>query len=232
MSTKHPKSTNDNARRGKARLTVYLDIDLVDDAANLAAEHLGQHLVEAITDSEIISAPDAFAAITNVEVASCAVSRRDGGGSNDSGTESTSRATPVVLIIRDPDSPNDVGLFGIEARVIDVDLGSSFDGRKGFDAEDKACAEWARSTLGAIAELSTEHPARKRVASLLAEMGWPSEESEDDVARDITYCSACGRRIRLAEEQTVQARWLGHARNPLCLRWGCAPDTTSEERSQ
>ena len=232
MTTKHPKSTEDNGRRGNARLTVYLDIDLVDDAASLAPALLGQQLVEAITGSEIISAPNAFAVITNVEVASCAVSRRRSGESNDSGTESTSKATPVVLIIRDPDSPNDVDLFGIEARVINVDLGSSFNGPKGFDAEDKACAEWARSTLAAIAELSTEHPARKRVASLLAEMGWRSEDSQDDIARDVSYCSACGRRIRLVEEQTVRARWLGHARNPLCLRWGCAPDTTSGGRSR
>lgn len=39
----------------------------------------------------------------------------------------TSSQNPVIIITRHPDYENDIRVFGGEATIIDVDLGSSFD---------------------------------------------------------------------------------------------------------
>lgn len=78
---------------------------------------------------------------------------------------------PIVLVIRDPDYADDIELYGVEATVIYVDLGSAFDGPKGFRAMDPVDRqEWVEGTLYEVAELSEDHPARQRVEQLIADM--------------------------------------------------------------
>jgi len=54
---------------------------------NLAADCLGRRIADAIGGYEIISKPSSYASIKNVEIVSCAVSRRYGGESKESGVK-------------------------------------------------------------------------------------------------------------------------------------------------
>lgn len=79
-------------------------------------------------------------------------------------------AAPVVVVIRDPDYSNEIEVYG-DVEVIDVDLGLSFDGPKGFRAMDDADqAEWIDGTRQEVAHLPDDHPARQRIEQLIADM--------------------------------------------------------------
>lgn len=64
---------------------------------------------------------------------------------------------PVVVVTRDPDASNVIELHGVEAQVIDVDLGrSALDDPDEFD-------EWQESMAVDVAGLPLDHPARESV---------------------------------------------------------------------
>jgi hypothetical protein len=64
-------------RTGHARLTVYLDVKLEDDAAEMTANALSARVQEQLPKSvaALISEPQSWAEITGAEVVSCAISR-------------------------------------------------------------------------------------------------------------------------------------------------------------
>jgi len=72
--------------------------------------------------------------------------------------------SPVIVVIRHPDYSDDISLHGLEAQVVYIDLGSSFD-RTPDDAEQ--AREWAESTWEELAELEPDHPARAEVAECI-----------------------------------------------------------------
>lgn len=53
---------------GIVRLTVHLDLELLDDAAGLSAEALGLELADALTGLPVINTATAYAEISDVEV--------------------------------------------------------------------------------------------------------------------------------------------------------------------
>jgi hypothetical protein len=79
-------------------------------------------------------------------------------------------ARPVVLVVRDPDYQNEFVLDG-EVETIDVDLGSGFDGPKGFaNLKPAEREDWTRSILADVAHLPAESKVRQAVEQLVAEM--------------------------------------------------------------
>jgi hypothetical protein len=67
----------DHHGQSTARVLLYVDIDLQDDAANVQNDALSRHLTKQLTNTQLISNPTAWAAITRAEVASCSISRGD-----------------------------------------------------------------------------------------------------------------------------------------------------------
>jgi hypothetical protein len=63
----------------------------------------------------------------------------------------------VVLCIRDPDWENEYVVDG-DVRMIDIDLGSSFNGPKYFnvDLDDAAQRDWLERVRGEVADLARE----------------------------------------------------------------------------
>lgn len=72
--------------------------------------------------------------------------------------------TPVVVVTRHPDASNEIGVHGFRARVIDIDLGSSFDGQPD---DDEQAREWAESVLHSVRDLPNDHPGRLEVESVV-----------------------------------------------------------------
>lgn len=83
-------------------------------------------------------------------------------------TTETSSEAPVVVILRHPDAGNDFQSFGGEVQILDIDLGSGFDGHP---RDEEEAREWAEGVLEHLAELglSDEHPARAHVRWIVEE---------------------------------------------------------------
>lgn len=76
--------------------------------------------------------------------------------------------TPVVLCVRHPDNANDYTVEDGEVKIIDLDFGSSFDGRPEELDTWQEWAEGARSQMDE-AKLPEDHPIRQNVESLIGE---------------------------------------------------------------
>lgn len=72
---------------------------------------------------------------------------------------------PVVVVTRHPDFEDSISLYGVDARVVYVDLGRSFDTTP-TDAEE--ASEWAEGTWASVADLPAGHPARAEVLDVIA----------------------------------------------------------------
>jgi hypothetical protein len=71
---------------------------------------------------------------------------------------------PVVLVIRDPDYENEFVTQG-DVEIIDVDLGSEFNGPNGFDPDNDRA--WVDDQLEKVAQLPEDSPVRQRVQELV-----------------------------------------------------------------
>ncbi len=85
---------------------------------------------------------------------------------------------PVVVVVRHPDYANDITVYGGEVRVIEADLGGSFDITT---SPDEGTAEEALDTANwleeSVSDLPADHPARGAVASVAADIrAWAREE--------------------------------------------------------
>jgi hypothetical protein len=85
---------------------------------------------------------------------------------------------PVVVVVRHPDYANDITVYGGEVRVIEADLGGSFDMSASPDeySADEALetADWLEES---VSDLPADHPARGAVASVAADIrAWAREE--------------------------------------------------------
>jgi hypothetical protein len=70
---------------------------------------------------------------------------------------------PVIVVIRHPDFETEVQLFGVEAQVIDIDMGAGFDAGSLHSDDLPQVKEWAEHLQGEVARLPTDHPARQSV---------------------------------------------------------------------
>jgi hypothetical protein len=77
---------------------------------------------------------------------------------------------PVVLVIRDPDYSNDIELYGVDAEIIDIDLGSDFNGPSDFYADSDWGREWIASVRMEVEHLDPDHPARVRIEQLITDL--------------------------------------------------------------
>jgi len=71
----------------------------------------------------------------------------------------------VVVVTRHPDFEDDISLHGVEARVVYIDLGSSFTIHP--DDADQA-REWSESVWHDLDGLPADHPARAEVAEVIS----------------------------------------------------------------
>lgn len=96
-------------------------------------------------------------------------------------TDTTPRT--VIVVVRHPDAENAFTVHGEPVRIIDIDLGGSFDmGRKSpqYGEADDAHM-YADHLLEEIADLPAEHPARREVEEIVAEIReWAGPDEEDD----------------------------------------------------
>lgn len=76
--------------------------------------------------------------------------------------EAAEREFPAVLVIRDPDTSDQIELFGLPegVKVIYLDLGSSFDISKPSWWDRGEASRWVESHLATLAELPSAHRAR------------------------------------------------------------------------
>lgn len=100
-------------------------------------------------------------------------------------------AVPVVVVVRHPDSANEVTLYECEAAVIDIDLGSSFDAAQLDDSTRAEVAEWAWGLRELANRLPVLHRARLDVRDIVREI------LTERQAVDWTHCSRC--RVRYDE---------------------------------
>lgn len=77
---------------------------------------------------------------------------------------------PIILVVRHPDYSDEIELYGVEARTVYIDLGSSFDTTP--DSPEEA-REWAEGTWAEVADLPSDHPAREAVLHVI---GYTVEE--------------------------------------------------------
>lgn len=79
----------------------------------------------------------------------------------------------VLVVIRDPDYADDFEFYGDGPgpRIVYLDLGSQFNGPKGYRGMDfEEQREWDEDQLCAVADLPEDHPARIRVQSVIDEL--------------------------------------------------------------
>jgi len=79
------------------------------------------------------------------------------------------KAGPVVLVIRDPDYSSEFVVDG-EVEIIDVDLGSSFNGPKDVDPESAWGREWLARTRARVKHLAADSEVRSAVERLCDEL--------------------------------------------------------------
>src|SRR5262245_59328256 len=72
---------------------------------------------------------------------------------------------PVIVVTRHPDYSDEISVHGVEAKVIYMDLGSSFDTTPNDEAQ---AAEWAQETWAEVKDLPADHPARDEVREVIA----------------------------------------------------------------
>ena len=76
-----------------------------------------------------------------------------------------SEIKPVIVVTRHPDFSDEISVHGVEADVVYIDLGSSFD--RTPDDEDQA-REWAQSIWDDVKDLPDGHPARDEVLNVIS----------------------------------------------------------------
>ena len=88
-------------------------------------------------------------------------------------------APPVtVVVVRDPDSSNDISVFGTEATIIDVDLGySNLTDRDEF-------LDWTGAQLGTVDDLAKADPDNPAIAVVLRAVTQTIEASQREFLRD------------------------------------------------
>lgn len=79
------------------------------------------------------------------------------------------KAGPVVLVIRDPDHSNEFVVDG-KVAIIDVDLGSSFNGPKDLDPASAGGREWLARTRAKVKHLAADSNVRRAVERLCDEL--------------------------------------------------------------
>lgn len=82
-------------------------------------------------------------------------------------------ARVVTLVIRNPDYENEyvTEITGeVEVETIDVDLGSSFNGPKDFDADADWGKEWIARRREEVAHLPEDGPVRQAVEELIGQL--------------------------------------------------------------
>jgi len=88
-------------------------------------------------------------------------------------------ASPVVVITRHPDYPNAITVHGGDVRIVDIDLGSSFDMSRTAQYDDADEAEqYALGLEEEISDLPAGHPARREVEDTISEIrAWARGEA-------------------------------------------------------
>jgi hypothetical protein len=86
-----------------------------------------------------------------------------------SAVEVSEREYPAVLVVRDPDTSDRIELFGLpdNVKVIDVDLGSSFDIGRPASFDETEVRDWASGNLEEVQELPPAHRARLAVEEIV-----------------------------------------------------------------
>lgn len=92
---------------------------------------------------------------------------------------------PIVMVIRDPDCANDYIISPPDSvDIIDVDLGSFFNGPRDFDADTNPDqAEWAWGLWQEVADLPDDNPVKKSMLRLFVDMSFDPDRWEDDPER-------------------------------------------------
>jgi hypothetical protein len=72
---------------------------------------------------------------------------------------------PVVVVTRHPDSEDQISLHGVEAEVVYIDLGSSFDCTPN---DEEQARDWAEGFVRQARELPEGHPAREEILGIVA----------------------------------------------------------------
>jgi hypothetical protein len=79
-------------------------------------------------------------------------------------------ATPVVLVIRDPEYEN-ASVVDSEVEIVDIDLGRKFDGPNGFRAlSDEEQRKWIELALANAAHLREDSNVRRAVEELVEDI--------------------------------------------------------------
>lgn len=73
---------------------------------------------------------------------------------------------PVIVVTRHPDFADEITLHGVQADVVYLDLGSSFDTTPNDEEQGR---EWAESVWGEVKTLPAGHPARAEVLQVIAD---------------------------------------------------------------
>lgn len=90
--------------------------------------------------------------------------------------------TPVIVVVRHPDYGTEIALHGLDAQVINVDLGGSFDMGHSCEYDDSNAAhDYADELEREIADLSADHPAREQLVDIIEQIReWAGEDERED----------------------------------------------------